>query len=114
MKVEIWDESGRNIAATGETGDLVITKPFFSMPLTFWGEDGDQKYQDAYFKLFPGVWSQGDFIRQNASTGGYQVLGRSDGVLNPGGMKAPYVSRLTGCSRPTRYTDRNCRAICSH
>lgn len=85
LKVEIWDTFGKDIASTGEKGDLVITKPFFSMPTTFWGKDGETKYRKAYFEAFPGVWSHGDFIRQIPATGGYEVLGRSDGVLNPGG-----------------------------
>jgi acetoacetyl-CoA synthetase len=85
LKVEIWDTFGKDIARTGDRGDLVITKAFFSMPTTLWGENGEAKYRKAYFEAFPGVWSHGDFIRQNPATGGYEVLGRSDGVLNPSG-----------------------------
>lgn len=85
MKVEIWNEKGENIESSGTEGDLVITKPFFSMPITFWGVDGMEKYRKAYFDQFPGVWCHGDFIKRNISTGGYEILGRSDGVLNPGG-----------------------------
>ena len=88
MKVEIWDQNGVNIEDSGEKGDLVITKPFFSMPVTFWGEGGEEKYRKAYFDAFPGVWCHGDFIKKNPYTGGYEILGRSDGVLNPGGMKS--------------------------
>ena len=85
MKVEIWDTYGKDIADTGEKGDLVITKPFFSMPVTFWGKGGEEKYRKAYFDTFPGIWCHGDFIRRSPTTGGYEILGRSDGVLNPGG-----------------------------
>jgi acetoacetyl-CoA synthetase len=85
MKVEIWQVDGRNIEDTGDKGDLVITKPFFSMPITFWGESGEAKYKKAYFETFPGVWCHGDYIKKNPKTGGYEILGRSDGVLNPGG-----------------------------
>lgn len=85
MKVEIWDSNRHDISTRGGEGDLVITKPFFSMPLTFWGVDGQEKYRKAYFDDFPGVWKHGDFIRRNPLTGGYEMLGRSDGVLNPGG-----------------------------
>ncbi|OWP06692.1 hypothetical protein B2J93_5171 [Marssonina coronariae] len=87
MSVQIWDSSGRDIASSGSKGDLVITKPFFSMPLGFWGTDGEKKYQAAYFEQFPGVWYHGDFIRRIPATGGYEILGRSDGVLNPGGVR---------------------------
>jgi acetoacetyl-CoA synthetase len=85
MKVEIFDDSGENIEDSGEKGDLVITKPFFSMPVGFWGEGGLEKYRNAYFEQFPGVWYHGDFIKRNPATGGYEIIGRSDGVLNPGG-----------------------------
>lgn len=85
MKVEIWNSEGYNIDHTGAEGDLVITKPFFSMPLCFWGNRGTEKYRAAYFERYPGIWYHGDFIRRNPQTGGYEILGRSDSVLNPGG-----------------------------
>jgi acetoacetyl-CoA synthetase len=58
------------------------------MPVTFWGKDGNEKYRQAYFNQYPDakVWCHGDLIRKVPSTGGYEILGRSDGVLNPGGM----------------------------
>lgn len=84
MKVEIWDSLAHRIDDTGEKGDLVITKPFLSMPITFWGDGGMEKYRKAYFDHFPGVWWHGDFIRKTEQ-GGYEILGRSDGVLNPRG-----------------------------
>ena len=87
MAVEIWDENGKNIENSGQKGDLVITKPFFSMPISFWGKDGMKKYENAYFTTYPGVWCHGDFITKNVKTGGYVILGRSDGVLNPQGKK---------------------------
>lgn len=85
MKVEIWDSEGRDVSESGDAGDLVITKPFFSMPLTFLGEQGEAKYRKAYFETFPGVWYHGDYARRIQETGGYEILGRSDGILNPGG-----------------------------
>ncbi|UPL02939.1 hypothetical protein LCI18_013873 [Fusarium solani-melongenae] len=87
MKVEIWDENGNNIDGSGQKGELVITKPFPSMPVTFWGEGGDEKYRNAYFDTFPGVWCHGDFVSRDIKTKGYLVHGRSDGVLNPGGVR---------------------------
>ncbi|KAF2992990.1 hypothetical protein E8E13_000714 [Curvularia kusanoi] len=86
IKVEIWNSAGQNIEDTGEAGDLVITEPFFSMPVGFWTEDGEAKYRAAYFEQYPGVWYHGDF-RKNPQTGGYEILGRSDGVLNLGGVR---------------------------
>lgn len=85
LDVQVWDANGKNIDNTGQGGELVITKPFFSMPITFWGPDGMEKYRKAYFDVFPGIWCHGDFVRKNPTTGGFVMLGRSDGVLNPGG-----------------------------
>jgi len=85
MKVEVWDEEGHNIDASGEKGELVIVTPFPSMPLTFWGEGGVEKYRQAYFDVYPGIWTQGDLLSRDVKTKGYFIHGRSDGVLNPGG-----------------------------
>ncbi|KAK2605115.1 hypothetical protein N8I77_007985 [Diaporthe amygdali] len=67
-------------------GDLVCVKPFPCQPLTFYGENGNEKYRSAYFERFPGIWHHGDFI-QITSTGGLKMLGRSDGVLKPAGVR---------------------------
>ncbi|KAJ2899037.1 uncharacterized protein MKZ38_003438 [Zalerion maritima] len=71
----------------GEEGDLVCTVPFPCQPLTFLGPDGDDKYKASYFSRFPGVWHHGDFVRLNPKTGGLVMLGRSDGVLKPAGVR---------------------------
>ena len=68
-------------------GDLVCTKPFPCQPLTFFGEDGQEKYRKAYFERFPGLWHHGDFVRIDPATGGLVMLGRSDGVLKPAGVR---------------------------
>ncbi|KAI1020946.1 hypothetical protein LB503_010053 [Fusarium chuoi] len=80
MKVEIWDQTGHNIEESGQEGELVITKPFPSMPVTFWGKGGSEKYRKAYFDTFPGVWTHGDFVSRTNKTKGYLIHGRSDGV----------------------------------
>ena len=84
MAVEVWNESGERVV--GETGELVCTRPFPSMPLKFWNDPDGAKYQAAYFKQFPDVWCHGDFIVETGH-GGYRILGRSDAVLNPGGVR---------------------------
>jgi acetoacetyl-CoA synthetase len=56
------------------------------MPLTFWGEDGDDRYRAAYFDRFPGVWTHGDYARWTEH-GGMVILGRSDATLNAGGVR---------------------------
>lgn len=88
MAVQAWDYTGRNVSSTGEPGDLVCVKPFPCQPVTFWGPTGEDKYRSSYFDLFgPSVWHHGDFVRFNPSTGGLYMLGRSDGILKPSGVR---------------------------
>ena len=87
MAVEAWDFQGKNVTDTGEPGDLVCVKPFPCQPVMFWGAEGDKVYQKSYFDTFPGIWHHGDFVRLNPETGGMVMLGRSDGVLKPAGVR---------------------------
>jgi acetoacetyl-CoA synthetase len=84
MKVEIFDDSGRPLE--GAKGELVCTRPFPTMPLGFWNDPGDAKYRAAYYEKYPGVWRHGDWCELTAH-GGYVIYGRSDAVLNPGGVR---------------------------
>ncbi|MCH8071786.1 MAG: acetoacetate--CoA ligase [Proteobacteria bacterium] len=84
MKVEIFSSDGRSVI--GEKGELVCTNSFPSMPVGFWNDPGDRKYHAAYFERFPGVWAQGDFA-EITDNGGMIIHGRSDAVLNPGGVR---------------------------
>ena len=84
MAVEIWGDAGE--ALLQEKGELVCTKPFPSMPIGFWNDaDGDQ-YRQAYFGSWPNIWAHGDY-GELTSAGGYIIHGRSDAVLNPGGVR---------------------------
>ncbi|KAG8530366.1 uncharacterized protein KY384_004868 [Bacidia gigantensis] len=87
MAVEAWDYEGKTVTGTGEAGDLVCVKPFPCQPIKFWGEQGETLYERSYFEQFPGVWHHGDFVRINPATGGMIMLGRSDGVLKPAGVR---------------------------
>ncbi|KAI1099174.1 acetoacetate-CoA ligase [Jackrogersella minutella] len=71
----------------GEDGELVCTQPFPCQPLTFWGPGGEAKYRASYFERFEGIWHHGDFVRIDVNTGGLTMLGRSDGVLKPAGVR---------------------------
>ena len=84
MKVEVFDENGG--ALVGAKGELVCTMPFPSMPIGFWDDPGDAKYHAAYFERYPGVWHHGDYVELTAH-GGVIIHGRSDAVLNPGGVR---------------------------
>jgi len=84
MKVESWNEQEQSVVE--EKGELVCTAPFPSMPVYFWNDTDDEKYHEAYFEHYPGVWRHGDFIRIT-ERGGVVVYGRSDSTLNPGGVR---------------------------
>lgn len=71
----------------GAPGELVCRKPFPNMPVFFLHDPDFKRYRKAYFERFRGVWHHGDLIRKNVQTGGWVVLGRSDGVLNPSGVR---------------------------
>ncbi|KIW48689.1 acetoacetate-CoA ligase [Exophiala oligosperma] len=87
MKVEVYSEEGKVIDSTGNPGELVCTAPFPSEPVFFWGDPEGNRYRASYFEKYPGKWCQGDFIRLDPNTQGIMFLGRSDGVLNPSGVR---------------------------
>ena len=84
MAVEVFDDQGRSLK--GEKGELVCTRPFPSMPVGFWNDPGGTKYRAAYFEKFPNVWRHGDWCEETPH-GGMIIYGRSDAVLNPGGVR---------------------------
>jgi len=84
LAIEVFDEQGRSLE--GEKGELVCTRPFPSMPVGFWNDPDGAKYRAAYFEKFPNVWRHGDWCEITAH-GGIVIYGRSDAVLNPGGVR---------------------------
>ena len=84
MAVEIYDENGAPVV--GQHGELVCTKPFPSAPVGFWNDAAGSRYRAAYFERFSGVWAHGDFA-ELTEDGGLIIHGRSDAVLNPGGVR---------------------------
>jgi acetoacetyl-CoA synthetase len=84
MATQVYDEAGRPVVE--RQGELVCTAPFPSMPLGFWNDPEARRYRAAYFERFPGVWHHGDYALQTRD-GGFLILGRSDAVLNPGGVR---------------------------
>jgi acetoacetyl-CoA synthetase len=84
MRVDTLDEAGRPVRR--EKGELVCTAPFPSMPLGFWNDEGGARYRAAYFEHFPGVWRHGDYAEITEHEG-FVIYGRSDAVLNPGGVR---------------------------
>lgn len=84
MKVEVYDDDGKPVR--GQKGELVCTAPFPTMPIGFWNDADGSKYRRAYFEKFPNVWCHGDYVELTAHDG-ILIYGRSDAVLNPGGVR---------------------------
>ena len=94
MSIKCFSSDGKDITSTGEPGELVCDVPFPCQPCMFWppGKAGEDRYRSSYFEVFKNakgqpIWHHGDFIRVNPKTGGIWMLGRSDGVLNPMGVR---------------------------
>jgi len=84
MDVAVFDDEG--LPVEGVEGELVCRRPFPSMPVGFWNDPDGARYRAAYFERFPGVWCHGDWARRTEH-GGFVITGRSDAVLNPGGVR---------------------------
>jgi len=84
MDVDIFNEKG--LAVKNKKGELVCKRPFPSMPVKFWSDEGDKKYKSAYFEKYKNIWHHGDFAKIT-NNGGFVIFGRSDTTLNPGGVR---------------------------
>ncbi len=82
--VEAWNESGEPV--TNEVGELVCTQPIPSMPLYFWGDEGNKRYLSSYFDMYPNVWRHGDWLKVTP-TGSCIIYGRSDATINRHGLR---------------------------
>jgi acetoacetyl-CoA synthetase len=82
--VEAWDPDGEPLI--GEVGELVITKPMPSMPLYLWDDEDGERYREAYFDTYPGIWRHGDWI-EITDRGTAIISGRSDATINRGGIR---------------------------
>lgn len=84
MALDAFDDDGHSISNV--PGEFVCCNAHLSMPVCFWGDEDGQRYHDAYFTRFDGVWAQGDFV-EKCDSGGFIIHGRSDTTLNPGGVR---------------------------
>jgi len=83
-QVEAYDDNGKPVV--GEVGELVITEPMPSMPVSFWNDPDGSRLRAAYFETYPGVWRHGDWIKFD-DDGSCVIYGRSDSTLNRGGVR---------------------------
>jgi acetoacetyl-CoA synthetase len=84
MATEVLDDAGRPVR--DRLGELCCLQGFPSVPLGFVGDTDGSRFRRAYFERFPGVWHHGDSALRTAA-GSFVIQGRSDAVLNPGGVR---------------------------
>ena len=85
INIDIFNEKGASVKNKSK-GELVVKKPFPSMPIRFWNDPKGVKYKNAYFNKFENIWHHGDYA-EKVSKRGYIIYGRSDATLNPGGVR---------------------------
>ncbi len=83
VNLQAFDPQGKPVV--NQKGELIVTTPYPSMPLYFWNDPNKEKYQSAYFDVYPNVWTHGDYIEITDT--GIIIYGRSDTVLKPGGVR---------------------------
>ncbi|UZJ53044.1 hypothetical protein CBS101457_002364 [Exobasidium rhododendri] len=86
MNVDVFDDSGNSILPGEGSGDLVCKTPFPAQPLCFFGKDTETRHFETYYSQFPNVWYHGDYVAISRHEG-LVMLGRSDGILNPSGIR---------------------------
>ncbi len=82
--VEVWNDDAKKIK--NQMGELVLTKPLISMPVSFWNDINYKKYKKSYFSKFNKIWNHGDWVTETLN-GGIIVHGRSDSTLNRFGVR---------------------------
>ena len=95
----IVDETGGDVP-NGQSGLLVIKKPWPSMIRTIWGDDA--RYRSSYFPPeLGGYYLAGDGAARDAETGYFTIGGRIDDVLNVSGHRMGTMeieSALVSCT----------------
>ncbi|MEE8059686.1 MAG: acetoacetate--CoA ligase [Pseudomonadales bacterium] len=84
MAVEIFNDNGNPVYQ--QKGELVCTKAFPSCPIGFWNDASGETFHNAYFNLYDNIWAHGDY-GEITDNNGLIIHGRSDAVLNPGGVR---------------------------
>ena len=105
MDVDVVDDSGASVR--GEKGELVCRQPVPAMPTGFWHDPQGEKYQATYFERFAGIWAQGDYA-EITEHNGIIIHGRSDAVLNPGGVRIGTAEIYRQVEKVTAVVDAIC------
>ncbi|HDM8189002.1 TPA: acetoacetate--CoA ligase [Vibrio harveyi] len=83
IDVQVFDSQGQSV--NGQRGELVCTNSMPNFPVGFWNDTGE-RYHNAYWDKFDDIWHHGDDVERSAK-GGFVFYGRSDALLNPGGVR---------------------------
>ena len=103
MAMDVVGPDGEHLPA-GSVGELVCRKPWPSMTRGVWGDP--DRYLEAYWSRWPGVWAHGDWA--SVDEDGYWYLhGRSDDTLNIAGKRIGPGRVRVGRGRPCR----RCRGL---
>lgn len=89
MNVRVYGDNAQGIIGqevVGQKGELVCISAFPSMPIYFWNDQSGEKYFASYFDTYPNIWRHGDYVELTERQG-MIFYGRSDAVLNPGGVR---------------------------
>ena len=81
IEIDILDDDGI-IFQMMEKGELVVKKPFPSMPVKFWNDSNEAKIKSAYFEKYNNIWHHADYIQKLKIR--YIIYGRSDATPKPG------------------------------
>lgn len=82
MDVDVVDDQGHSLR--GSIGELVCRQPWPSMTRGVWRDE--ERYHEAYWSTFPGIWRHGDFALVDEHNNWF-ILGRSDDVMNVAGKR---------------------------
>ncbi|MBI4267513.1 MAG: acetate--CoA ligase [Chloroflexi bacterium] len=83
IDARVVDNDGKELPP-GETGYIVISKPWPGMLLNIYGDP--KRYQETYWSRFPGSYYAGDFAMRDEN-GYFWLLGRADEVLKIAGHR---------------------------
>ena len=82
MDVDVFGPDGAPVR--GELGELVCRQPWPAMTRGVWGDP--ERYHEAYWSTFPGVWRHGDWAMVD-DDGRWFLYGRSDEAINIAGKR---------------------------
>ena len=84
MAMDVVDDEGRSLVGSGDVGELVCRQPSPGMTRGFWHDE--ERYLEAYWRRFPGIWTHGDWASVDED-GCWFLHGRSDDTLNIAGKR---------------------------